>query len=123
MSKSVYKAAANFINVAELHVKVYCIDSLVQDCSNSSELAMELLQSCTKRSICPCYDDVMTSYSELLALCAVNSLESQDRGPVKHLVDGFFVVGLKSLLNKKLNYFSFEMLWHLCNITVMFIGY
>ena len=28
------------------------IDSLVQDCSNSSALAMELLQSCTKPSIC-----------------------------------------------------------------------
>ena len=27
------------------------IDSLVQDCSNSSALAMELLQSCTKLSI------------------------------------------------------------------------
>ena len=28
------------------------IDCLVQDCSNSSALAMELLQSCTKPSIC-----------------------------------------------------------------------
>ena len=28
------------------------IDGLVQDCSNSSELAMELLQPCTKPSIC-----------------------------------------------------------------------
>ena len=27
-------------------------DSLVQDCNNSSALAMELLQSCTKPSIC-----------------------------------------------------------------------
>ena len=27
------------------------IDGLVQDCSNSSALAMELLQSCTKTSI------------------------------------------------------------------------
>ena len=27
------------------------IDGLVQDCSNSSALAMELLQSCTKPSI------------------------------------------------------------------------
>ena len=27
------------------------IDGLVQDCSNSSALAMELLQSCTKLSI------------------------------------------------------------------------
>ena len=30
------------------------IDSLVQDCSNSSVLAMELLQSCTKPSILHC---------------------------------------------------------------------
>ena len=32
------------------------IDGLVQDCSNSSALAMELLQSCAKPSICtnPC---------------------------------------------------------------------
>ena len=32
----------------------YCldkIDGLVQDCSNSSALAMELLQSCSKESI------------------------------------------------------------------------
>ena len=28
------------------------IDGLVQDCSNSSELAMELQQHCTKPSIC-----------------------------------------------------------------------
>ena len=28
------------------------IDGLVQDCSNSSALAMELLQFCTKPSIC-----------------------------------------------------------------------
>ena len=28
------------------------IDGLVQDCSNPSALAMELLQSCTKPSIC-----------------------------------------------------------------------
>ena len=27
------------------------IDGLVQDCSNSSALAMELLQSCTKHSV------------------------------------------------------------------------
>ena len=30
---------------------VYYIDGLAQDCSNSSVLAMELLQSCTKTSI------------------------------------------------------------------------
>ena len=30
------------------------IDALVQDCSISSALAMEILQSCTKPSICDC---------------------------------------------------------------------
>ena len=30
------------------------LDGLVQDSSNSSALAMELLQSCTKPSNCPC---------------------------------------------------------------------
>ena len=29
------------------------IDALVQNCSNSSALAVELLQSCTKPSKCP----------------------------------------------------------------------
>ena len=29
------------------------IEGLAQDCSNSSALAMELLQSCAKPSICP----------------------------------------------------------------------
>ena len=33
------------------------IDGLVQDCSNSSALAMELLQSCTKPSIFPWQTD------------------------------------------------------------------
>ena len=30
------------------------IDGLVQDCSNSNANALELLQSCTKPSICSC---------------------------------------------------------------------
>ena len=30
---------------------VKCIDGIVQDCSNSSALAIELLQSCTKSSV------------------------------------------------------------------------
>ena len=37
---------------ARLRIAVDYIDGLVQDCSNSSALAMELLQSCTKLSIC-----------------------------------------------------------------------
>ena len=34
------------------------IDGLAQDCSNSSALAMELLQSCTKPSICNCHESL-----------------------------------------------------------------
>ena len=37
------------------------IDSLVQDCSNSSALAMELLQSCAKPSICHCHFSLKSS--------------------------------------------------------------
>ena len=33
-------------------LQIYYFDGLGQDCSNSSALAMELLQSCTKSSIC-----------------------------------------------------------------------
>ena len=33
----------------------YYIDGLVQDCSNSIANALELLQSCTKSSICTVY--------------------------------------------------------------------
>ena len=38
-------------NFEEFYQKKFHIDGLVQDCSNSSEFAMELLQSCTKPSI------------------------------------------------------------------------
>ena len=34
-----------------IYDKVSYIDGLAQDCSNSSALALELLQSCTKQSI------------------------------------------------------------------------
>ena len=40
-----------YIHVQWISLYVY-IDGLVQDCSNSSALTMELLQSCTKTSIC-----------------------------------------------------------------------
>ena len=42
-----------------LHMK-YCINGLAQDCSNSSALALELLQSCTKPSVW--YDTVLIRY-------------------------------------------------------------
>ena len=38
--------------VCTIHIMHLHIDSLVQDCSNSSALAVELLQSCTKPTIC-----------------------------------------------------------------------
>ena len=41
------RPSAGTVVTVKLH-----IDGLVQDCSNSSMLAMELLQSCTKSSIC-----------------------------------------------------------------------
>ena len=34
-----------------LQVTEHSMDGLVQDCNNSSALAMELLQSCTKPSV------------------------------------------------------------------------
>ena len=40
-----------------LVVVVFHLDGLVQDCSNSIANALELLQSCTKPSICCCYID------------------------------------------------------------------
>ena len=36
----------------EKRISKYHLNGLDQDCSNSSALAMELLQSCTKQSIC-----------------------------------------------------------------------
>ena len=42
-------------NVPSISTLLY-IDGLVQDCSNSSALAMELLQSCAKPSIYACTD-------------------------------------------------------------------
>ena len=38
-------------SASTLYVCKHHIDGLAQDCSNSSEIAMELLQSCTKPSI------------------------------------------------------------------------
>ena len=44
------------VRLVQSNMKViFHIDGLVQDCSDSSVSAMELLQSCTKSSICnPC---------------------------------------------------------------------
>ena len=44
----------NSSRLTGVHCDFY-FDGLVQDCSNSSALAMELLQSCTKPSICFCF--------------------------------------------------------------------
>ena len=39
-------------HVGPMNFVIWDIHGLVQDCSNSSALAMELLQSCNKPSIC-----------------------------------------------------------------------
>ena len=49
------------INIYECR---YYIDGLVQDCSNSSALAMEFLQSCTKLSISNNFWCVLTYYMQ-----------------------------------------------------------
>ena len=41
----------NGCSLAEIHKRVFYIDGLVQDHSNSSAIEVELLQSCTKPSM------------------------------------------------------------------------
>ena len=45
-----------------MHLLCQCMSSLVQGCSISSALAMEILQSCTKQSMCNigCFQEVRT---------------------------------------------------------------
>ena len=43
-----YRNAAILCDLSVYHLSKYQIDGIVQDCSNSSALTMELLQSCTK---------------------------------------------------------------------------
>ena len=45
----------HLLRVASVAKRQSHIDALVQDCSNASALAMELLQSCTKPLIYQCY--------------------------------------------------------------------
>ena len=87
---------------------ILCIDGLVQDCSNSSAVAMELLQSCAKSSTCFWNPSGLmlirhppdTSESLLLALCEGNPPVTK-RYPHKCLsLDVSFVAPLNSLLNK-----------------------
>ena len=52
------------------------IDGLVQDCSNSSALAMELLQSCTKLSICRIYVDGLAQDCSNSSALAMELLQS-----------------------------------------------
>ena len=47
------------IAVDIIRIDVVCFDGLVQDCGNSSVLAMELLHSCTKPSSCLCYFEMI----------------------------------------------------------------
>ena len=63
------------IYTQELH---YCachqyINGLVQDCSNSSALAMELLQSCTKPLICDLYSAVLIVTLYIISLAQDNN--------------------------------------------------
>ena len=57
-------------NTAWTMCRLSYIDGLVQDCSNSSALAMELLQSCTKPSICAVY--IQSEIYQLYPIFTVN---------------------------------------------------
>ena len=48
-----------------------CVDCFAQDCSNSSALAMELLQSCTKPSMCT-FREVLCVPNYLQGLLLIN---------------------------------------------------
>ena len=56
-------------------IQVTHIDGLVQDCSNSSALAMELLQSCTKSSIykSPCLNVQIVSITASIMIFSIFS--------------------------------------------------
>ena len=60
-------------NLLAYNIHVTDIDGLVQDCSNSSALAMELLQLCTKPSIC-CFRAVFIGASKNLG-CGSQTFE------------------------------------------------
>ena len=57
------------------------IDGLVQDCSTSCVLAMELLQSCTKPTILSRLNLSLGKINPLLS-CIVNTMDNNDQGPV-----------------------------------------
>ena len=65
---------ASYIRDFTVYIYIVYIDGLVQDCSNSSALAMELLQSCTNPLIyaSPGLND-LTHY-DLVTLYVVRSL-------------------------------------------------
>ena len=53
MTNKVYAWMYSYMNILRyINFTIYCIDGLVQDCSNSIANAMELLQSCIKQLIC-----------------------------------------------------------------------
>ena len=57
----ILRGSALFCNSLNFHAHV---DGLVQDCGNSSALAMELLQSCTKPSMYSYRKPVFTSWDD-----------------------------------------------------------
>ena len=70
-------ASAKFVNNNRSGIPHTCfwhsshhINGLVQDCSNSSALAMELLQSWTKPSICPYMSASASRYRDVYNYCS-----------------------------------------------------
>ena len=61
------------------------IDGLVQDCSNSSVQAMELLQSCTKPSIYSILDEVEHTYNATPVKLAIKSFALIGTGNIQTL--------------------------------------
>ena len=95
-------------------------NGLVQDCCNSSAFAMELLQFCTKPSICPC------SYFVLHICTLANSSGSAPTlrryGNVNHITGGFPLQRASDLeLWCFLLLFLNENVWILIKISLNFV--
>ena len=104
-------------------------DGLVLDCSNSSALAMEILQSCSKPSIwritwsLSWWRHQMETFSALLAICAGNppvTGEFSAQRPVTLSFDVFCDLRLNKRLSKQWWGWWFETpsrpLWRHCNV-------
>ena len=87
--------------------RVRYFGGLVQDCSNSSALAMELLQSCTKPSTCSCYIPLQRGWNRgiLVSPCPSVRLSICGRNRVRlylqqYLLDPFNIIHLIKQLQK-----------------------